>query len=141
LKEGVRRIEKFMELTFREKMLFFEALTLHLWVGLLLIVVPFRWVPRLFAGRQAAGSKQQAAVIGLITFAIRRAGNVSPWKNRCLVSSLAARCMLNRRNMPSQIWLGVIKSDKNRLQAHAWIKSGEVEVVDMKREFTSLYTF
>lgn len=166
----IRRLRKFMALSFREKLLFVEAFLLHLWVGLLLKVVPFRWIPRLFASRQSAvgsgqsetpmeaGSRtrtcpdevgsvgtavgsQQSAVIENIRDAVQRAGQVSPWRNRCLVSSLAARCMLSRRDIPSQIWLGVIKSDKNRLQAHAWLKSGEIEVVDMKREFTSLYTF
>ncbi len=166
----IRKLRRFRVLPLGEKLLFLEAFLLHLWVGLLLKVVPFRWIPRLFASRQSAvgsgqsetpmeaGSRtrtcpdevgsvgtavgsQQSAVIENIRDAVQRAGQVSPWRNRCLVSSLAARCMLSRRDIPSQIWLGVIKSDKNRLQAHAWLKSGEIEVVDMKREFTSLYTF
>lgn len=166
----IRKLRRFRVLPLGEKLLFLEAFLLHLWVGLLLKVVPFRWIPRLFASRQSAvgsgqsetpmeaGSRtrtcpdevgsvgsavgsQQSAVIENIRDAVQRAGQVSPWRNRCLVSSLAGRCMLSRRDIPSQIWLGVIKSDKNRLQAHAWLKSGEIEVVDMKREFTSLYTF
>ena len=137
----IRKLRKFMALSFREKLLFVEAFLLHLWVGMLLMVVPFRRIPRLFASRQSAVGSQQSAIVENIRDAVQRAGRVSPWRNRCLVSSLAGRCMLSRRDIPSQIWLGVIKSDKNRLQAHAWLKSGEIEVVDMKREFTSLYTF
>ena len=131
----------FSKIAGREKMLFLEALLLHLWVGLQLKIIPFRWIPRLFSSPQFSVGSRQSMDLELIKIAVQRAGGVSPWRNRCLVSSLAARCMLNRRGIPSQISLGVIKMDNNGLQAHAWIKSGELEVVEMKRDFTSLYTF
>ena len=62
-----KRVGKFIKLTGRERVLFLEALFLHLWIGLLLKAVPFRWIPRLFASRQSAvSSRQLVRVLKLI---------------------------------------------------------------------------
>ncbi|HPQ29766.1 MAG TPA: hypothetical protein PLQ82_14940 [Desulfobacteraceae bacterium] len=74
----VRRIEKFRRLTFRERMLFLEALLLHIWIGMLLKVVPFRWIPRLFSGTQSSVFSPQLKIIGMVRAAIGRSGGVSP---------------------------------------------------------------
>ncbi len=144
----VERIIKYCRLTYRERMLFIEALVLHLWVGLLLIVMPFRLIPRLFANPQSVvGSIQssvfspQSAVIELIKNAIGRASEVSPWKNKCLVSSLAGRCMLRRRKIASQLSLGVAKDADGKTLAHAWLTAGDSEIVDKMGEFTELFFF
>lgn len=58
----IRKLRRFRVLPLGEKLLFLEAFLLHLWVGLLLKVVPFRWIPRLFASRQSAVGSGQSAV-------------------------------------------------------------------------------
>lgn len=148
-------------------MLFIEAVALHLWVGLLLKVVPFRRIPGLFSSPQfeipteeksctrsvgredqsrtptvgtAVGSRQ-SEVIELVKFAIQRAGKVSPWRNRCLVSSLTGRCMLRRRKIGSQLSLGVAKNPEGKTIAHAWLKSENIEIVERKGEYTELFFF
>jgi len=138
---------------------------LHLWVGLALKVLPFRRIPGVFSSRQfdaqtkeedqsrtrtcpdevgsvgtAVGSRQSEDVV-LIRGAIQRAGKVSPWKNRCLVSSLAGRCMLRRRNIPSQISLGILKGADGRAIAHSWLMSGEIEIVEKSGDHTEMYRF
>ena len=147
------RIEKFMQPTFREKMLLLEALLLHLWTGLLLKIIPFRRIPKVFSGRQSDTpakeedqsrhnvSGRQSDDIELIRIAIGRAGSVSPWRNRCLVSSLAGRCMLRRRKISSQVSLGVAKNPEGKTIAHAWLKSGEYEIVDRRGGYTELFSF
>ena len=70
-----------------------------------------------------------------------RAGKVSPWKNRCLVSSLAARCMLRRRKITSQLSLGVAKDAGGKVIAHAWLRAGDVEIVSAGGSFHELYQF
>lgn len=155
----MRRISKFIQLSFREKILFAEALLMHLWAGLLLKLVPFRRIPHLFGSRQfetpieeenqsrhnVSGQQsvcsQQSGTIYFIREAIARAGRVSPWKNRCLVSSLAARCMLNRRKIQSVLYLGVSKKPDGQTVAHSWLKAGKDEIVEMNGEYTELYTF
>ncbi len=76
-----------------------------------------------------------------IKTAVARASAVSPWRNKCLVSSLAARRMLNRRKIASRVSLGVAKNAVGKTVAHAWITAGEVEMVEKAGDFTELYNF
>ncbi len=106
----LQRFKKFGELSWKEQLLFSEAYFLQLTIGLLLKIIPFRWIPKLFSGKvQGTGYTVQGTrnnehvkwnpepeTITLIKAAIQRASRYSVWKNKCLVSSLAARQMLNR---------------------------------------------
>lgn len=142
--------------------MFSESLLMHLLIGLLLKIVPFRRIPGLFSSMQSeaqtqeklrtgnAGKEDQSLrnspdplpdVIWLIKEAVARAGRVSPWKNRCLVSSLAARCMLNRRNIPSTLSLGMARQQGGKTLAHAWILASNIEVVESGGQQTELYSF
>lgn len=122
-------------------MLFLEAVVLHLWVGLLLKVVPFRRISGLFACPQSAVGSRQSVDIESIRLAVERAGRVSPWKNRCLVGSLVARRMLNRRRIHSQLSLGVAKDAAGKTVAHAWLISGETEVTGKHGDYNELFVF
>lgn len=135
------RLRKFGELSWEEQLLFSEAYFLHLTTGLILKVIPFRWIPCVFRSPQSTVHSPQSGDIELIRMAIYRAGRASPWKNRCLVSSLAGRCMVRRRKIESQLSVGVAKHPGGKMVAHAWLKSGDVELVERSGEFTILYTF
>jgi hypothetical protein len=135
------RADKFLKLSGREKMLFLEAVVLHLWIGLLLKVIPFRRIPRFFASPKSKVESPDAKVIELIRDAVARANRVSPWRNRCLVSSLAGRCMLRSRRIQSQISLGVAKGSDGKMVAHAWLRSGEIEIVERRGDYTELFSF
>lgn len=114
---------------------------MHLWTGLLLKVVPFGRIPQLFSIRQSAVGNQQSGVVEKIKVAVQRAGWISPWKNRCLVSSLAAKCMMNRRRIPSTLSLGVTKRADGKTIAHAWLKAAGFEIIEKRGEYTELFTF
>jgi len=125
-----------------------EAIFLHLWVGMMLKVVPFRQIPGLFGNPVSSVFSQQLAVgsrqsedIEATRRAIQRAGKFSPWKNRCLVSSLAGRCMLRRRKITSQLSLGMAKDAGGKPAAHAWLISHDIEMVGKSGNYTLLYTF
>jgi len=135
------RADKFLKLSGREKMLFLEAVVLHLWIGLLLKVIPFKRIPRFFASPKSKVESPDAKVIELIRDAVARANRVSPWRNRCLVSSLAGRCMLRSRRIQSQISLGVAKGSDGKMVAHAWLRSGEIEIVERRGDYTELFSF
>ena len=156
------KFKKFRDLSGKEKSLFFEALILEVWVGLLLKVIPFRWIPRLFASPQFEAPTQeksrtssvgketqsrhkasgrQSEVIELIRAAIQRAARVSPWKNRCLVSSLTARCMLRRRRIESRLSLGLAKGADGHVIAHAWLSAGDLEIIAGGGNYQELYSF
>lgn len=141
------RIRKFSKLTFREQLCFSEALFLQLAVGLLLKVVPFRKIPGLFAGQggttDVSGpvSEVNGLTLEQVKQATWRAGRISPWKNKCLVQSLAARRMLNRRKIGSQLSLGLAKNQNNKVVAHAWLKSGDFEIIARDGDFQQLCRF
>lgn len=165
---------KFGELSRKEQLLFSEAWFLHLSTGLILKVIPFRWIPRMFSSRQSetpvtaksrtgsagnedqsrartcpgahgsagtAGSGLRSELIEPVKTAVQRAGRFSPWRNRCLVSSLVARRMLSRRKIPSKLSLGVAKNPDGKTIAHAWLKAGEYEIVDRRGDYTELFSF
>ena len=122
-------------------MIFLEAVVLHLWIGLLLKVIPFKRIPRFFASPKSKVESPDAKVIELIRDAVARANRVSPWRNRCLVSSLVGRCMLRSRRIQSQISLGVAKGSDGKMVAHAWLRSGEIEIVERRGDYTELFSF
>jgi hypothetical protein len=151
-------LKKLLKIPGREKMLLMEALTMHLWIGLVLKVIPFSWIPRLFASPQFETPVQketqsraqsigplvdsrQSGEIELIKLAVQRAGRLSPWRNRCLVSSLAGKCMLRRRKIGSLLSLGVAKGPDGKTVAHAWLLSGENEIVERRGDYTKLFSF
>jgi len=147
------RIRKFIRLQWHEKLLFCESLLLHLFIGLLLKIVPFRKIPGLFANRQFETptleedqprhmvSGQQSILVENVKVAVQRAGAVSPWRNRCLVSSLAGRWMLSCRGIQSSLSLGLGKLPDGKTIAHSWLMCWGTEIVPRNGDFTPLYTF
>ena len=158
------RFQKFGTLSLHEKLLFCESFFFHLWIGLLLKIIPFRWIPRLFSNPKpdvsAAPDTDKGrephrgglhpsiptpappfSVLIQIKATTVRSSMASPWGNKCLVSSLAGRCMLRRRGILSQISLGAAKSASGKTIAHAWLRSGEFEIVAKNGDFHELYSF
>jgi hypothetical protein len=145
LRSGIR---KYNVLCRQEKLLFLEAFFAQLWAGLVIRIVPFKNIPALYAGKVSSSlfrvpgdMNSENEVIGKVKKAIERAGVVSPWKNRCLIESLAARSMLNRRSIPSQISLGVAHDEGKKLIAHAWIRAGDTEIVAKRGDYHEMYLF
>ena len=150
-----RKFAKFLSLSVQERQLFLEALVLQLWIGLMLKIIPFRWIPKLFSGKiQGTGYTVQGTrnkepgilnfeleTLPLIKTAIQRASKISPWRNKCLIQSLAARRMLNRRKIQSMLSLGVAKGENGKLIAHAWLKAGDFEIVEKSSDYQELYLF
>jgi hypothetical protein len=86
-------------------------------------------------------SGRQSGVVEKIQVAVQRAGWISPWRNRCLVSSLAGRCMLRRRQINSQIHLGIAKNAAEKTIAHAWLEAEGYEVVRKHGDYHDIYIF
>jgi hypothetical protein len=132
----------------RNKLLFFEALQFQFISGLILKLVPFRKIPRLFempSHFRSSESDHESQISLLKSSEIRHAitisGGLSPWKNKCLVQSLAARWMLNRRGISSQLSLGVALGPEKKMIAHAWLKVNDFEIVERRNDYVELYIF
>ncbi|GAT63210.1 lasso peptide biosynthesis B2 protein [Paludibacter jiangxiensis] len=126
----MNRLISLLRLPTREKTLFAEAVAFLFYAKLLLFVLPFKDCIKQFKILPPVSvpvDLNEAQVIGR---AISRANKLAFWKNRCLVSSFAARLMLSRRNIASVLYLGLRFENDTQLKmnAHAWLMVGELLV-------------
>lgn len=93
-------------------------------------LLPFRWIaPRL--GRQMDApldetiTGEQARFAHQIGWAIQTFARFFPWDVKCLGQAVAGKWMLQRRRMPSTLYLGVDRGEETWLDAHAWLRFGQ----------------
>ncbi|MBP1638431.1 MAG: lasso peptide biosynthesis protein [Bacteroidetes bacterium] len=105
-----------------------EAVSLLFYAKVLLAVFPFRQcIRRLKPANQFPKSTEIKTAVA-VRIAISRANKLACWKNRCLVSSFAARLMLERRGIGSVMYFGLLFNAKRKMQAHAWLMVDDVWV-------------
>lgn len=77
-----------------------------------------------------------------IGWAIRVASRATPWKTPCLAEAIAAQRMLQRRQIPSTLYLGLTK-DGAVMKAHAWLRCGDATVTgeSPRDQFTPVASF
>lgn len=137
----MRRIRKFLALSYRNKWLMMEALAELLMSGLLLQILSFRRIMPLYRPPVVPKRNPAPELPEEIKTALRHAGHLLPWKSRCLVRALAARAMLSRRGITSKLSLGVLLDDRKKMAAHAWLTAGEVEVIEKNGLWKELSSF
>jgi hypothetical protein len=88
-----------------------------------------------------APSEATQRVAGEVGSAVTGVANRLPWHPTCLRQAIAARRMLDRRDIPAIVHLGLL--DARSLSAHAWVQVGERIVVGGQRSsaFTTVGTF
>lgn len=110
----------------------FEAARDTAVAALLVAVAPSRWVVgRLGDHRGESPTEtgdEAAEVAGQVAEAVHSAAYHVPGKNACLVRAIVAAKMLSRRRLPWTLYLGMARSADEGLQAHAWVRCGEVVV-------------
>lgn len=75
-----------------------------------------------------SGSQEQIHTAREIRWAIHAVSRRLPWTCRCLVQAIAGKRMLQRRKIVSTLYLGVDHGVVKNLEAHAWLRCGEVIV-------------
>ena len=134
------RLRKYRKLPTRERKLFREAL-FNLYLSKChLLIFSFKRIREIFENKGKL-DEIDPMEIDLIKLSIHRANKCVFWKHTCLVNTLSARRMLNKRNITSIASLGVRKNEKNALIAHAWIKAGNFEIIPKESDFTELHQF
>ena len=66
-------------------------------------------------------------VAKLVRFHVTRVTRHTPWESKCLVQALTARKILKKKNVNSNLYLGIMK-ENNELKAHAWLRCGQLYV-------------
>ena len=109
--------------------------------------VPFRRLANhlgdVKAESPATSTDEQGAAAASIGWAVRTLGRRLPWMSQCLVQSVAATWMLQRRRVPSTLYFGLAKDPESHLKAHAWVRSGSRILTGAKghRDFSVVATF
>lgn len=120
------KLGTFLRLTNAEKGAAAEALARLAWAQLLVVgVPPKRWREPLLAA-EAGGAPGDAATLRLVRQAVSRAARNIPTAPNCLPQALAARQMLRRRGIASELYIGRETGKADRHAFHAWLKAGEV---------------
>lgn len=132
-------IKKFLRLSTAEKKVFLEA---YLTLGLMraaILTISFERLTRSLKHQQNQNgiiplNCEEIEVARIIGRGINRAANHTPWESACLVQSLTAQRMLQKRDIPGVFYLGVGKDEtgKERMKAHAWSQCGEMIITGGK---------
>lgn len=70
-----------------------------------------------------------------LRWAIRTAGQFTPWKSNCLAKAVAAKTMLRRRGHTSTLYLGMTTpgtSPEGEVKAHAWLRCGDTWICGVR---------
>lgn len=119
------------------------------WLGiarLAILIFPFRRIEP-YLGRRMAESALEAppdnGQLREVAWAVNRVSRYTPWQSKCLVQAIAAKRMLQSRNIVSTLYLGVARSGAKTLEAHAWLRSGPAYVTggQERKDFTVVAMF
>lgn len=128
------------------KFLVFDAMCHLLISRLLVLILPAQQLFKLIKSDRFEDKKitdQEAElIVRNISNAIRRTKHYLPGRIMCLEKAVAAKLMLNRRNISSQLYFGLTKdAEGHQLKAHAWLKYGSSFVTGAKdaSNFAKLY--
>ena len=135
-------IYKFIKLPKEDKKLFFEALFFLWFSKILLFLLPFKTCISFLKPAERMTAQPNPEFLRNVRNAISRANKTAIWENICLVKSFAARFMLQRRGIPSVMYLGlkIDKEGKTKLNAHAWLISENITITSKGAAFKEIYS-
>lgn len=136
------RISRFFGLPSSDKRLLAEALFGHAKSRMMIATRPFSSIaadlgtPGFETGDKTL--EEDRPLIYRISWAVRAAADKTPWASKCLVQVMTAKHMLRKRGIESTAYLGLMKKNGKDMAAHAWIRSGDVYLTQVKgkRAFT-----
>jgi hypothetical protein len=133
-----RPLDRFLRLSAADRSLLARAVVLLGAARLALWLLPLGVVRRLLA-RAARPAPETAATQERVAWAIGVARRVVP-RATCLPQALAAEALLTQAGHSADLRIGVTKTDRGRLVAHAWVESEGRIVVGELLEGLAGYT-
>jgi hypothetical protein len=128
-------LHKLRSRTWNELRLLPEALLLLGVMRLAVLCVSFQRIAAFLGLKQEASpshilNPEQSGEVEKIGWSLRAMSVRTPWESTCLTQALAGMVMLQRRNIPVLLFLGVARaaSGPESMAAHAWLKCGETIV-------------
>ena len=125
----MKPIAKFFALPWADKLLLSQSFALLGLVTAGIRIVSWRRTQNfmLRLGLKNARKRQRMS-LDRITWAVRVAGHYVP-KGNCLPQALVAQYLLRRDGYPAEFKIGVTKDEHGNVEAHAWVTSGDQEVI------------
>lgn len=121
----MRAVLKFLKLPLAEKLLFAEALPVVVITGLILRLVPFRFLRKWLVKRLSADTTAGPADMAEIQKIVRSVDFFSrfhPFES-CLTRSLSALLLIKFNGEHAILKIGVAKDEHETFKAHAWLES------------------
>ena len=129
----MRTVAKFLEKPAALQVLYLEA---TFWLGisrLAILILPFRWIVPFLGTHMASSDENDENGDRKTKVSVARAILTMtchlPWECKCLVQAISGKMMLSRRKIPSTLYLGVSKKDNGDLNAHAWLRAGDIIIL------------
>ncbi len=128
----LQQLHHFWQHPWADKWLFVQAYA-GLGVSWVLIhTLPFRWIAAHLGVCMNASpdaiSPEQAAIARRVSWAVRRASQLTPWPSVCLPQAITAKALLRRHGITSTLYLGATFNETQSLMAHAWLRCGGLYV-------------
>ncbi len=79
------------------------------------------WMPKSSAGSSKLLTGDKREKVRLVAAVINGLADRTPWASTCLVKALAAAYMLNKREIPQKLHIGVARTPSKDFKAHAWL--------------------
>ena len=127
-----KMVAKWSRLDWAQRLVLFEAAWYLIFAQLAIRLLPFRWIaPRLGSSgerpfEQTDHQCRTATEARQVGWAITALARYFPWDAKCLAQAVAGKWMLQRRGLPSTLYLGVerVHDGEKWLEAHAWLRCG-----------------
>lgn len=74
-------------------------------------------------------SKSSSIIIVRVSWAVRVAARVLPFRTDCLIQAMAAHMWLARQNVQTNLWIGARKDNSRGFEAHAWLCYGDEAII------------
>ncbi len=145
-----KRLRTFLRLKMSDRLLLLEALV---WLGvarLAILTLPLRKI-KTYLGQHLLESNIKESPQTLkrarrIGWAVRTISRYTPWTSNCFPQAIAAKRMLQRRQIASTLYLGFSREGKekaNDFEGHAWLRCGPLYLLggQNRHRFVALSTF
>ncbi len=142
----MRKLHKLLHLSQRELKLLIKAFFYIGWLRLAVLFLPIHWIIKFLRFIEGERATQNGIIpiehIVFIRRTVQIAATYSPWKNTCLVQALTEALLLRKHNIPSTLYLGVVKDREKpeRFSFHAWTQCTETKEKDCN-QYTVLSSF
>jgi len=127
-----QKYQQFKQLSFEEKKLFIEAYIVLGKMRMALLTLSFKSLTRSlihspYQKETLLLTPSQEKIAQEVGETIVRASRYTPWQSACLVQSLTAQKMLEKRGISGMFHLGVSKNKETpqQMKAHAWTQCGK----------------